>query len=186
MQYGYIWQTPFSKSATEQAAQMRYLGNMRLVIDHDFFRRGWSDLRVHLQPGDQLNIVSIDALAPSLIGAQTVLKALLQAGVSVTIVDMGRLQVTNDGTLITGAKLLRTLSSLIAAQTRMALAEQHIRQDISQSSTRRGRPAKLTPGQQLAVLDYSTTHTQQEAAQLFHISRATVARIIHRHTQRFK
>ncbi|KRM56498.1 recombinase family protein [Lacticaseibacillus sharpeae] len=180
MHYTYLWQ-PQGVTAP-QLAKMPIGLDMRWVSDTDTFRRNWSQLQTTMHAGDTLTVNGFDALGPSIIGARNILNRLLHRGISVNISDMGMIKVTAAGKIVSGTSILRIIDALAAAQTRMTLAEQQ----YTPTAKRRGRPFKLEPAARLAVIDYCTTHTQNETAAHFHISRATVARIIRAHTQRFK
>lgn len=125
--------------------------------------------------GDTITVTKLDRFARNTKEALEVIEPLLDANVTIKVLNLGTIEDTPMGRMI-----LRTLLSVAEMERDMIVERTQAGKEYAKThkpNYREGRPTRaITPHYQ-AIYDYLQTHTYAETVKAFDTSKATVYRI---------
>lgn len=186
--YGYARVSTYGQarrgnSMDEQKAQLKAAGAEEIYEDvftgRKLERPQLQELRKRLQEGDTLVVTKLDRLGRSVAQASALITDLLEAGITINVLDLGILSNGSVSTLMRNILLsfAQFERDMIVERTQEGKAVARRREGY-----RDGRPKKYTSAQVEHAMELLQDHSYSQVVDMTGISRATLAREKQRRT----
>lgn len=146
-------------------------------------RPEFDKMRAVLQEGDTLIFTKLDRVARSVSQGSVLIEELLDAGIVVNVLNMGKMDNTPTG------KLIRTMLLAIAEFERDIIIERTQEGKAiakSKDGFKEGRPKKYTQKQIIHALELLTNHSYMQVAEMTGISKSTLQRYKKEHYEEYE
>jgi len=179
--YGYARVSTANQNLNEQLAELKAAG----VTDHNVYaekftgtttdRPKFQKLLQQLKVNDTLVVTKLDRFARNTREALAVIEPLLDQRTIIRVLNLGTIENTPMGKMI-----VRTLLSVAEMERDMIVERTQAGKEYAKKKNlnyREGRPRRKIGEHEWAVYDYLKSHSANQTAQAFNISRSTVFRI---------
>ena len=179
MKIGYARVSTLSQDLETQIEMLNQAGAEKIYADKwtgtSSHRPEFDKLKQKLRYGDELIVTKLDRVSRSVTQGAEFIDELLQEGVTVNILNLGKLDNTATGKLIRNIFLsfAEFERDLIVIRTQEGKA--HAK--ATKPDYREGRPRRAITPQYRAAYVYLETHSYKQTAEAFGISERTIQRI---------
>lgn len=179
--YGYARVSTANQNLDEQLAELKAVGvNSKNIYAEKFTgtttdRPEFQKLLQQLNVNDILVVTKLDRFARNTREALSVIEPLLDQGTIIRVLNLGTIENTPMGKMI-----VRTLLSVAEMERDMIVERTQTGKEYAKKKNpnyREGRPRRQIGEHERAVYDYFKSHSANQTAQAFNISRSTVFRI---------
>lgn len=179
--YGYARVSTLGQDLNEQKAELIKAGVDKGNLFSEKFtgtttdRPQFSELLAIVKPGDVITVTKLDRFARNTQEALEAINPLLDANITIKVLNLGTIENTTMGRMI-----LRTLLSVAEMERDMIVERTQAGKEyakVHKPNYKEGRPKRVITPQYQAIYDYLQTHSYKETATTFKVGTATVSRI---------
>ncbi|RXA79347.1 recombinase family protein [Latilactobacillus sakei] len=179
--YGYARVSTANQNLDEQLSELKAVGVDSQNIYAEKFtgtttdRPEFQKLLQQLNANDILVVTKLDRFARNTREALAVIEPLLDQGTIIRVLNLGTIENTPMGKMI-----VRTLLSVAEMERDMIVERTQAGKEYAKKKNpnyREGRPRRQIGEHERAVYDYLKSHSANQTAQAFNISRSTVFRV---------
>lgn len=183
MKFGYARVSGTSQDLSLQIDQLKAQGVPENNIYFEKYtgtkkdRPEWSKLEKQLRAGDEVVFTKVDRIGRTVKVAIEIVDELIKKGVKVYIIQLNGYVNTSD---MMGKLMYNFLAVMAEFEHDMIvnrLNEGKEKAKKSNPNYHEGRPKRVLNGRNLAIYEYSKTHSKRETAEAMGVSESTVARI---------